>query len=129
MRNRRATVTRVAYGSESSSRTEQGESSMRIHRSFVVAVLLLFLAACGARLSQENFDKVREGMSQKEVREILGEPVDASGASLLGLSSGEAVWKDDKTTITVHFLNDKVVSKQMSRTEKKSPLQKDEGRG
>ena len=80
------------------------------------------------RLNQENFDKIREGMSQREVREILGEPVDASGASLLGLSSSEAVWKDDKTTIAVHFLNDKVVSKQMSRTEKKGSSAKDEGR-
>jgi len=92
---------------------------MRTLRSVGVAVLLLFLAACGSRLNQENFDKIRDGMSQKEVREILGEPVDASGASFLGLSSGEAMWKDDKTTITVHFLNDKVVGKHMSPTEKK----------
>lgn len=101
---------------------------MRVHRSFGIAILLLCLAACGSRLNQENFDKIREGMSQKEVREILGEPVDASGASLLGFSSGEAVWKDDKTTITVHFLNDKMVSKKMSQTEKKGALPKDEGR-
>ena len=101
---------------------------MRVHRSFGIAILLLCLAACGARLSQENFDKIHEGMSQREVREILGEPVDASGASLLGLSSSEAVWKDDKTTIAVHFFNDKVVSKQMSRTEKKGSSAKDEGR-
>jgi outer membrane protein assembly factor BamE (lipoprotein component of BamABCDE complex) len=92
---------------------------MRIHRSLGVAIVLLCLAACGSRLNQEKFDRVHEGMSQKEVREILGEPVDASGASVLGISGGEAVWKDDKTTITVHFLNDKVVSKEMSPTEKK----------
>src|SRR5204862_6366227 len=104
------------------------ESTMRILRSFAVAILLLCVAACGSRLSQENFDKIHEGMSQKEVREILGEPADASGASLIGPPSGEAVWKDDKTTITVHFLNDKVVSKQMSRTEKKSSSSKGEGR-
>lgn len=91
-------------------------------------MLLLCLAACGSRLTQENFEKVREGMSQQEVRQILGEPADASGASLLGLSSGEAVWKDDKTTITVHFLNDKVVSKQMSQNDKKGTSQKDEKR-
>jgi hypothetical protein len=100
---------------------------MRVHRSIGVAILLMCLAACGSRLNQENFEKIREGMSQKEVREILGEPVNASGASLLGLSSGEAVWKDDRTTITVHFLNDKVVSKQMSRTKKGEPSPKDEG--
>jgi outer membrane protein assembly factor BamE (lipoprotein component of BamABCDE complex) len=94
----------------------------------IVAMLLLCLAACGSRLTQENFEKVREGMSQQEVRQILGEPADASGASLLGLSSGEAVWKDDKTTITVHFLNDKVISKQMSQNDKKGTSQKDEKR-
>ena len=99
---------------------------MRIHRSFGVAILLLCLAACGSRLNQENFDKIREGMSQKEVREILGEPVDASGGSILGISGGEAVWKDDKATISVHFLNDKVVSKDMALTEKKGSSQKTE---
>ena len=100
---------------------------MRIHRSLGFAILILCLAACGSRLNQENFDKIRDGMSQKEVREILGEPVDASGASFLGLSSGEAVWKDDKTTISVHFLNDKVISKHMVRGEKKGSSRKDEG--
>ena len=102
---------------------------MRVHRFFCAAILLLCLAACGSRLNQENFDKIRDGMSQKEVREILGEPAGASGASLLGLSSGEAVWKDDKTTITVHFLNDKVVSKQMAPTEKRGSSPKDGDRG
>ena len=97
---------------------------MRVHRSFGVAILLLCLAACGSRLNQENFEKIRDGMSQQEVREILGEPASASGASLLGLSSGEAVWKDDKTTITVHFLNDHVVSKQMAPTEKAGSSQR-----
>jgi outer membrane protein assembly factor BamE (lipoprotein component of BamABCDE complex) len=101
---------------------------MRVHRSLGVAIVLLSLAACGSRLSQENFDKIHQGMSPKEVREILGEPEKASGANLLGLSSGEAVWKDDKTTISVRFLNDKVISKEMSRTDKKGATQKDEGR-
>jgi outer membrane protein assembly factor BamE (lipoprotein component of BamABCDE complex) len=99
---------------------------MRVHRSLGVAILLLCLAACGSRLNQENFEKIRDGMSQKEVREILGDPVDASGASFLGLSTGEAVWKDNKTTITVHFLNDKVVGKHMSATEKKASSRKGE---
>ena len=53
----------------------------------------------------------------QEVRDILGEPRGSEGRNILGFSSGEAVWKDEKTTITVHFLNDKVVSKRMSKTE------------
>ena len=49
----------------------------------------------------------------------------ASGASFLGLSSGEAVWRDNKTTITVHFLNDKVVGKHMSQTDSKGSPRKE----
>src|SRR5215831_17066132 len=99
---------------------------MRGHRSIGVAILLLLLVGCGSRLSQENFEKIRDGMSQKEVRDILGEPVNAEGASVLGISGGEAVWRDDKTLITVHFLNDKVVSKRMARADKKGSAPKDE---
>ena len=97
---------------------------MRLHRTLAVAILLVCLTACSSRLNQENFDKIREGMSQREVREILGEPVDASGASILGLSAGEAAWKDDKTVITVHFLNDKVISKRIEKTGTKASSKK-----
>jgi outer membrane protein assembly factor BamE (lipoprotein component of BamABCDE complex) len=98
---------------------------MRIHRSIGVAILLLCLAACQSRLSQENFDKVHEGMTQKEVRDILGDPVSVEGRSFLGIiSAGEAVWKDDKTVITVHFLNEKVASKRMSRADAKGAVAK-----
>jgi len=87
--------------------------------TLAVALLALFVAACGSRLSQESFDKIREGMTQKEVRDILGEPSDASGGSFLGLSGTNATWKDAKTTISVQFLNDKVVSKHLEASEKK----------
>ena len=80
----------------------------------VFLAFLLFLAACGSRLSQENFEKIHDGMSQKEVREILGDPIDASGASFLGISGGTATWQDGKTEVSVQFLNDKVVGKHMS---------------
>ena len=103
---------------------------MRVDRSIGIAILMLVLAACGSRLSQENFDKIREGMSQKEVRDILGEPVNAEGSSFLGISGGEAVWKDDKTVITVRFLNDKVVSKRLSSADKKgSAARNDDEKG
>ena len=99
---------------------------MSVHRAIGIAILLACLAACSSRLSQENFDKIREGMSQKEVREILGEPGNAEGRNILGISGGESVWRDDKTLITVHFLNEKVVSKRMSRADKKGAVPKDE---
>jgi hypothetical protein len=101
---------------------------VRIFRSFGVAVVFLCLVSCGSRLNRENFDKIHEGMSPSEVRDILGKPGDASDTKILGLSGGEAVWKDGKTTITVHFLNDKVISKRMSKsTTEIGSLKRDDG--
>lgn len=89
---------------------------IRVFRTLGVAIVFLCLVSCSSRLNQDNFDKIHEGMSRSEVRDILGKPGDASDTKILGLSGGEAVWKDGKTTITVHFLNDKVVSKRMSKS-------------
>lgn len=78
-------------------------------------MLLCNEIAHGSRLNQENFDKIKihDGMAQKEVRDILGEPADASGGSFLGLSSENATGRDKKT-IVVQFLDDKVASKHIS---------------
>jgi hypothetical protein len=38
------------------------------------------------------------------------------------------VWKDNRTTITVRFLNDRVVGKQMLQNDKKGTSQRDEKR-
>ncbi|HEX7329415.1 MAG TPA: hypothetical protein VF428_12855 [Casimicrobiaceae bacterium] len=100
---------------------------IRVFRTLGVAIVFLCLVSCGSRLNQDNFEKIHEGMSRSEVRGILGKPGDASDTKILGLSGGEAVWKDGQTTITVHFLNDKVVSKRMSKskTEIGSPKRDD----
>jgi outer membrane protein assembly factor BamE (lipoprotein component of BamABCDE complex) len=89
---------------------------MRILRQLTLALTLLALAACAPRLSQENYDKITNGMTQQEVAAILGPPSESSGASLFGLSGGATTWKDEKTTISVQFVNEKVVGKQIAAT-------------
>jgi hypothetical protein len=52
-------------------------------------------------------------MIKQDVIQILGEPTETSSASLLGISGGNATWRDGKTVINVQFLNNKVIGKEM----------------
>jgi hypothetical protein len=97
---------------------------MRLHRLsklgvVALAVCLIFLAACGgAKINQENFDKVKVGMTQAEVKAILGEATEASSLDVAGFSGTTATWRYDDTTIKIRFVNGKVVAKQFAKPEK-----------
>jgi hypothetical protein len=85
-------------------------------RQSIAAVLAaLLLAACGSKVSAENFERIRNGMTQKEVVAILGEPTETSAISIGELSGGMATWQDGNTVISVQFVNDKVQAKQLNR--------------
>lgn len=79
-------------------------------RTFVIA-LVMFLAACGSKLTQDNFNKISSGMPYAEVVKILGEPQKSEGGGLLGITATTALWKDDKHQISIVFINEKVTSK------------------
>ena len=76
--------------------------------------LLVALAAC-TKITQENFDKIRDGMTRAEVESILGTPSESSSAGVAGISGGSATWKGDAGTITIQFFNDKVRMKQFAK--------------
>lgn len=88
---------------------------VRTLRTTIVALAAALLAACGSKVSAENFERIQTGMTQKEVAAILGEPTETSAVSVAGLSGGMATWRDGNTTISIQFLNDKVQAKQLSR--------------
>lgn len=87
--------------------------------AFVLAALLL--AACGSKVTAENFERIRSGMAQKEVVAILGEPTETSAIGIGGLSGGMATWREGNTEISVQFVNDKVQAKQLSREGPRTP--------
>lgn len=97
---------------------------MRWHRFsklgvVALAVGVIFLSACsGAKISQENFDKVKVGMTQAEVRAILGEATEASSLDVAGFSGTTSTWRHGDTTITIQFVNGKVVAKQFAKPDK-----------
>lgn len=86
----------------------------RLARGALILAALL-LAACGAKISAENFERIQDGMTQKEVIAILGEPTETSSVNIAGVSGGMSTWKDGSTVISVQFLNGKVQAKQLAK--------------
>ena len=69
--------------------------------------LLLLLAAC-SKVTQENYAKIQEGMTEQEVHAILGAPTESSTKTLLGISGTSSRWVSGDTAITIRFVNGKV---------------------
>lgn len=75
-------------------------------RAFAFASILL-LAAC-SKVTQENFARIQDGMSEQEVTAILGSPTESSSGSILGISGTSSKWSGGDATITISFVNGKV---------------------
>ncbi|SEJ58142.1 outer membrane protein assembly factor BamE [Pseudomonas sp. NFR16] len=73
-------------------------------RSLALLSFCVLLAAC-SKINQENYSKIKAGMSKAEIEQLLGKPTECSGA--LGMSS--CTWGDQKTFISVQYAADKVV--------------------
>jgi len=85
---------------------------MNVRALTLVAVLLL--AAC-SKVTQENFSRIRDGMSEPEVRALLGEPTESSSTQILGISGTSSRWVAGDTVVTVRFVNGKVALKSFNR--------------
>ncbi len=72
------------------------------------------LAAC-SRVSEENFAKIRDGMSEQQVTELLGKPAESASVNVLGLSGTASKWVERDAAITVQFVNGKVRAKSFER--------------
>ena len=83
----------------------------------VVGMILLcsiLLLGCGSKVSQENFNKIQTGMTQAEVTSILGNPTESSSIAFGPIGGTTSTWKENSGTITIQFVNDKVIAKAFS---------------
>ncbi len=90
-------------------------------RLILLAVLgvILGLLACGpSRVNPENFVKIETGMTQAQVTTLLGQATESSSVDIAGFSGTASTWKSRDLTITVQFVNGKVVAKQLLKTGK-----------
>jgi hypothetical protein len=83
----------------------------------VAMVFALGLMACsGAKINQENFDKIKTGMTLPEVKAILGEPANSSSIDVAVFSGATAMWKGEGFTINIQFVNGKVIAKEFLKS-------------
>lgn len=64
----------------------------------------LVLAACGSKVTEANYSRLKTGMTYQEVKGILDEPQGCDDA--LGLRNCR--WGDDERWITIAFVADRV---------------------
>jgi hypothetical protein len=72
--------------------------------TFVLCGLLLFVGGC-SKLSKENYDKLKIGMSYNEVVAIMGNADTCDAA----MGAKNCIWGTSTKNITVKFMADNVV--------------------
>jgi outer membrane protein assembly factor BamE (lipoprotein component of BamABCDE complex) len=84
-----------------------------------ILVICMSLVSCGSlKITQENFEKIKTGMSMAQVTAILGPPTESSSVDVAVFSGTVSKWKAGDVTITIQFVNSKVVAKQLSKGDK-----------
>jgi hypothetical protein len=83
----------------------------------VIGFSIFCLAAC-SQVNQAKFDQIRPGMTVAQVTAILGEPTESSSVDIAGTSGTASTWKKGNATLTVQFVNGKVVAKQLSKVQR-----------
>ena len=95
---------------------------LRFKTAAVAMGFALGLLGCsGAKINQENFDKIKTGMTLAEVKAILGEPTDSSSIDVAVISGATAMWKGEGITINIQFMNGKVIAKEFLKPGKEAP--------
>ena len=79
-----------------------------------IAAVALSLAAC-SKVTQENFGKVQNGMTEQEVIAILGEPAESTSRDVLGITGTASRWVSGDAAITIRFVGGKVALKSFDK--------------
>lgn len=83
---------------------------------FFALTVALAVAGC-SRVSQENFLKIEDGMTEQEVAAILGSPTESNSVNVLGVSGTASRWVGRDAVITVRFVNGKAALKAFEKTQ------------
>jgi uncharacterized protein YcfL len=84
-------------------------------RKALLAIFAALLIAACSRVTQENFLKLQEGMTEEEVISLLGRPTESNSVNLLGVSGTASRWVGRDAVIAVRFVNGKVAFKSFDK--------------
>ena len=84
-------------------------------KKLLLALLAALVVVACSKVSQENFLKIREGMSEEEVIAILGRPTESNSVNILGISGTASRWVAGDTVVTVRFVNGQVAFKSFDK--------------
>ncbi|HUQ24568.1 MAG TPA: hypothetical protein VM140_02775 [Burkholderiales bacterium] len=79
-------------------------------RRLLTLAAALLLSSC-AKVTQDNFARIEDGMSEQDVMTLLGKPTRSNSIGLLGFSGTSSSWASDDAEINVRFLNGRVALK------------------
>jgi hypothetical protein len=79
-------------------------------KALIAAAALVLLVAC-SKVTQENFARVQDGMTEQEVAALLGAPTESNSVNVLGVSGTTSHWVAGDAAITIRFVNGKVALK------------------
>jgi len=82
---------------------------MKNIRTFVLFTAVAVLAAC-SKLTQDNLEKVHNGMTTAEVKSILGDPTTSNTGGALGITGTTYIYHTDQSDVKITFVNDKVIA-------------------
>jgi hypothetical protein len=80
----------------------------------MVLLYAILASGCGSKITQENFEKIQYGMTEAEVRGILGNATESSSITLGPVGGTSSTWEEKGRTITIQFVNGKVFAKVFS---------------
>ena len=83
---------------------------MKNIRTILFVSVALALAAC-SKLTEDNLQKIHNGMTTADVKAILGEPTSSQTGSALGIVSGTTyIYHTNTSDVKITFVNDQVIA-------------------
>ncbi len=80
----------------------------------VTCFLAFWLSGCGSshRITQENYDRLKTGMTSAEVEAVLGKPDEIKSADIPLVATASHLYENGGNRIVLTFYNDKLVTKE-----------------